>query len=135
MQIHQIKRKTPNKKGKIIGRGGKRGTTAGRGTKGQKARSGHSIRPEIRDTIKRLPKRRGYSAPKIITKPTIVNLSYVSLKFKDGEEVSPRTLLEKGLIRRKGGKLPVVKILGGGKLEKKVTFKDVKFSKQAQKHI
>ena len=56
MQIHQIQRQTKLAKKKIIGRGGKRGTTAGRGTKGQKARAGHRIRPEIRDTIKKIPK-------------------------------------------------------------------------------
>jgi large subunit ribosomal protein L15 len=43
----------------IVARGGKRGKTAGRGTKGQKARAGHKIRPEIRDVIKRIPKMRG----------------------------------------------------------------------------
>lgn len=59
MQFHTIKRKTPNKKSKQVGRGGTRGKTAGRGTKGQNARSGRKKRPEIRDTIKRIPKLRG----------------------------------------------------------------------------
>jgi large subunit ribosomal protein L15 len=43
----------------VVGRGGKRGKTSGRGGKGQTARAGHKIRPEIRDLIKKLPKRRG----------------------------------------------------------------------------
>lgn len=59
MQFHTIKRKTPNKKSKQVGRGGTRGKTAGRGTKGQNARSGRKKRPELRDTIKRIPKLRG----------------------------------------------------------------------------
>ncbi|MBI4136288.1 MAG: hypothetical protein HY481_01940 [Candidatus Vogelbacteria bacterium] len=58
--MHQLKRQHPRQRKKIVGRGGKRGTTAGRGTKGQKARAGHRIRPAIRDVIKKLPKRRGY---------------------------------------------------------------------------
>ncbi len=59
MQFHTLKRKTPNKKSAQVGRGGTRGKTAGRGTKGQNARAGHKNRPEIRDVIKRVPKLRG----------------------------------------------------------------------------
>lgn len=59
MQFHALKRNTPNKKSKQVGRGGKRGKTSGRGTKGQNARAGHKKRPELRDFIKRLPKLRG----------------------------------------------------------------------------
>lgn len=59
MQFHTIKRKTPNKKSKQVGRGGTRGKTSGRGTKGQNARAGHKKRPELRDAIKRVPKLRG----------------------------------------------------------------------------
>ena len=61
MQLHDIKRKTPNKKAPLVGRGGKRGKTSGRGTKGQNARAGRKKRPEIRDFIKRMPKLRGYA--------------------------------------------------------------------------
>lgn len=59
MQFHSLKRKTPNKKSQQVGRGGTRGKTAGRGTKGQNARSGRKKRPELRDVIKRVPKLRG----------------------------------------------------------------------------
>ncbi len=59
MQYHSLKRKTPNKKSAAVGRGGKRGKTSGRGTKGQNARAGHKNRPELRDFIKRIPKLRG----------------------------------------------------------------------------
>ena len=41
-----------------VGRGGKRGKTSGRGTKGQNARAGHKKRPEMRDLIKKIPKQR-----------------------------------------------------------------------------
>lgn len=59
MQFHSLKRKTPNKKSRQVGRGGTRGKTAGRGTKGQNARAGRKKRPELRDFIKRVPKLRG----------------------------------------------------------------------------
>ena len=59
MQIHNLKRKTKNKDVMTVGRGGKRGKTAGRGTKGQNARAGRKKRPELRDFIKRIPKLRG----------------------------------------------------------------------------
>ena len=60
MQIHNLKRIHKNKRDRIIGRGGRRGKQAGRGGKGQTARSGNKRRPELRDIIKRLPKKRGY---------------------------------------------------------------------------
>ncbi|MEX0919174.1 MAG: hypothetical protein WDZ64_00290 [Parcubacteria group bacterium] len=59
MQFHTLKRKTKNKKARQHGRGGTRGKTAGRGTKGQNARAGRKKRPEMRDAIKKLPKLRG----------------------------------------------------------------------------
>ncbi len=114
MQIHNLKRKTKNKKSQLVARGGKRGKTAGRGTKGQKARAGHKIRPEIRDMIKRLPKLRGRgvnSNKSIQTKPVIVHVSDLSV-FKAGETVSPFTLIEKGIISLAAGRHPKVKILG-----------------------
>ncbi|OGY57237.1 MAG: hypothetical protein A3E61_01280 [Candidatus Colwellbacteria bacterium RIFCSPHIGHO2_12_FULL_43_12] len=60
MQLHDLKPFHLNKTGKRVGRGGKRGTTSGHGTKGQKSRSGHKIRPAERDLIQRLPKLRGF---------------------------------------------------------------------------
>lgn len=59
MQLHTLKRRTPNKKSRQVGRGGTRGKTSGRGTKGQNARAGRKKRPELRDFIKRFPKLRG----------------------------------------------------------------------------
>lgn len=59
MQWNTLKPKTKRKKPKSVGRGGKRGKTSGRGTKGQNARAGRKKRPEIRDFIKRFPKLRG----------------------------------------------------------------------------
>ena len=59
MQLNNLKPRTKRKKSVQVGRGGKRGKTAGRGTKGQNARAGRKKRPEIRDFIKRFPKLRG----------------------------------------------------------------------------
>ncbi|MBI1974474.1 MAG: uL15 family ribosomal protein [Candidatus Zambryskibacteria bacterium] len=59
MQFHNLVRKIKNKKPKQVGRGGTRGKTSGRGTKGQNARAGRKKRPEMRDIIKRVPKLRG----------------------------------------------------------------------------
>ena len=134
MQIHQVKRRHKNKPKKLVGRGGKRGTTSGKGTKGQKARSGRKLRPEFRDIIKRIPKLRGRGAnlnTSIQDKPETVNLLELEV-FQDGEVVSPRTLFAKGLVRREGGKLPKVKILGGGELTKKLKFENCLFSDDAK---
>ena len=113
MQIHNLKRKTKNPKSQLVGRGGKRGKTAGRGTKGQKARAGHKIRPEIRDMIKRLPKLRGRgvnSNKSIQTKPVVIHLSDLSV-FKANEKVSPKVLVDKGILETIAGRYPRVKIL------------------------
>ncbi|MEX0909695.1 MAG: uL15 family ribosomal protein [Candidatus Paceibacterota bacterium] len=131
MQIHDLQRRTPNKSSRQIGRGGKRGKTSGRGHKGQKARAGHKIRPEIRDQIKKLPKLRGYRFASIQNKKAVVNLSVLDKNYADGDVVSPTSLLAKKLIKRQGGVLPVVKILATGELTKKVTFENVEFSEKA----
>jgi ribosomal protein L15 len=59
MQLYQLKPIHPRISQKRVGRGGKRGTFSGKGTKGQHARAGHRIRPAERDFIQRLPKLRG----------------------------------------------------------------------------
>ena len=69
MQFHNLKRSPSNRKSKQIGRGGTRGKTAGRGTKGQKARAGNKKRPEMRDIIKRIHKKRGYRFASIEDNP------------------------------------------------------------------
>src|SRR6185436_17657646 len=101
----ELKRKNPNKKKKLVGRGGTRGKTSGRGTKGQNARAGHKKRPEIRDMIKKLPKLRGYRFNSTVSKPMPVNVGALNI-FEAGATVSPKDFLTADLIRRKGGKLP-----------------------------
>ncbi|MEN9342207.1 MAG: ribosomal protein large subunit ribosomal protein [Candidatus Parcubacteria bacterium] len=60
MKLHSLPKDPSRKKVQRIGRGGKRGTTSGRGQKGQKSRSGHRMRPAQRDVLLRIPKRRGF---------------------------------------------------------------------------
>lgn len=134
MQLHELKPKTKSKR-KRIGRGGKRGTYSGRGIKGQKSRAGRGPRPAIRDIIKKIPKKRGYRFKSIKKKPQIVNLKDLNKVFKSGEKVTPETLLEKGLIGKVKGKMPKVKILGTGKLSKKLTVERCSMSKSVEKAI
>lgn len=137
MQIHNLKRKTKNKKKILVGRGGKRGKTAGRGTKGQKARAGHKMRPEIRDTIKRLPKLRGRgvnSNKSIQADVTPVNLSNLEV-FKTGNIVSPKTLVDAGVIEMFNGRYPKVKILSMGEIAVALTVRDCLVSNGAKVKI
>jgi large subunit ribosomal protein L15 len=131
MQINNLQRKTPNKKRMTVARGGKRGKTAGRGTKGQKARAGHKIRPEIRDVIKRIPKMRGRgknSNVSIYEKPLVITLDQINAAFSNGDIITRERLVEKGVIAERNGKIPPIKILGTGEITKKLTFKDVPVS-------
>ncbi|TSC70259.1 MAG: large subunit ribosomal protein L15 [Parcubacteria group bacterium Gr01-1014_46] len=125
MQTHNLKRKNPNQKSKRVGRGGTRGKTAGRGTKGQNARAGHKKRPEIRDFIKRIPKLRGRGKnlnTTIQSKYFIVNIGDLNNLCKNGDTISPETLVKHGVLKMTSGSLPKVKILGNGTLDKKLEF-------------
>lgn len=135
MQFHQIQSKTSFRGSRRIGRGGKRGTTSGRGTKGMGARAGAKYRPAEREILKKIPKLRGYKFRAFRARPAVVNLTDIAKRFSAGEIVSPETLLRRGLISRIGGKTPKVKILGEGELKTKVTFKNIVFSKSAGEKI
>ena len=135
MQLHELKPKTKQATARRVGRGGKRGKTSGRGHKGQKARAGHSIRPAVRDTIKKLPKLRGRGKnlqKSHVAKPVPVNLAALEMLFANGEQVSPKLLIEKGAVRKRGNKTPAVKILGHGTLTKKVTVSNCGVSESAR---
>ena len=135
MQLHQVKSKTKHKDKKRIGRGGKRGTYSGRGIKGQKARAGRKIRPQMRDVIKKLPKRRGYRFTSFSKKPAVLNLFLLDRYFSDNDKITPKLLFEKGLIKKVEGKTPAVKILGMGELGKKLTIIGCQVSKPAKGKI
>ena len=137
MQLHTLSYTGGRRRKKRIGRGGKCGTYSGRGTKGQKARSGHRIRPEIRDVIKKIPKKRGEHGGKlhsIATKPAIVNVEDL-VRLLDVSIVSPKTLHEAKLIRTMSGKLPKVKILGEGVITKAIAVEGCIVSAMARAKI
>jgi large subunit ribosomal protein L15 len=136
MKLHELKpaegsRKTRNRVGRGIGSGN--GKTAGKGHKGQNARSGGGVRLGFEGgqtpLFRRLPKR-GFT--NVNRKDfAIVNLETLN-RFEDGTEVSPELLLETGVVSNvKSG----VKILGNGQLEKKLTVKANKFSASAKEAI
>lgn len=127
MQLHHLTRGKNKKYARRIGRGGKRGTYSGRGIKGLGARAGGKFRPEERDTLKKIPKLRGYKFRPYRSRPAIVNLKDLAV-FGEGATISPEALREAGLIRRVKGRTPQVKILGTGELKSKFVFKDVLFS-------
>jgi len=135
MQLHTLKRNTLQKKAKRVGRGGKRGKTAGRGTKGQKARAGNKRRPEWRDIIKKIPKARGYRFASIQKEVFPINLEALEIHFASGETVSQESLIEKGLISKRGGKFQRAKILGTGEITKKLIVSKLPISASAKKAI
>ncbi len=134
MQLHELKPDHKPKGKKRVGRGGKRGTYSGRGMKGQKARAGHKLQPVIRRLFKRYPKKRGYRF-KGSPKPEVVNVGLIQKHFEENEKVTPETLLEKNLVRKRKGKVPGVKILGRGRINKKITFEKCAFSKSAEEKV
>jgi len=139
MQIHQIKA-VKQKIHRRRGRGGKRGTYSGRGIKGQNARAGSSRKPAILDFIQKIPKLHGVPASRYKkqgvkqwkTMYAILHIDTLDKNFKDGEIVSPKTLLEKKLVRTIKGKAPSVKVLARGELKKKLTFEGVEMSASAK---
>jgi len=135
MQIHELQPKHKNRTKKRIGRGGKKGTTSGKGTKGQSSRAGRKMVPIIREFIKKYPKLRGYRAIRIENYFAIVNLETLEKTSKDGETINPENLLKKGIISKMKGKTPRVKILGTGKLTKKLVVENCKTSKTAKEAI
>lgn len=137
MKLHELKpaegsRKVRNRVGRGTSSGN--GKTAGRGQKGQKARSGGGVRLGFEGgqnpLFRRLPKR-GFN--NINRKEyAIVNLDVLNERFEDGAEVTPAALIEAGVIKNeKSG----VKILGNGELTKKLNVKAAKFSKSAEEAI
>lgn len=135
MQLHELKPLHRLKTKKRVGRGGKRGTYSGRGIKGQKSRAGRRIRPQERELVLRLPKRRGVKFTVLGEKPVEIKLGELSKAFASDEKVTPRTLLQKGLISKKKGKIPTVKILSSGSLKKRLVFVGVLVSAGARAEV
>lgn len=124
-----------------VGRGGKRGKTAGRGTKGQNARAGRKKRPEWRDIIKKLPLRRGFGKNRARTvnalrpQATTITLTKLSAVFPAGSEVNAKTLAAHDIVRVRGKRLPFVKIVGSGEITKALKLSGIPVSASAKAAI
>jgi large subunit ribosomal protein L15 len=125
-----------NRKKRIVGRGqgSGRGTTAGKGNKGQQSRSGGKTYLGFEGgqmpLFRRLA-RRGFSNYPFKKVFQVVNLGEIEKRFEDGETVEPGTLISRGLAK---GAVPV-KILGDGEITKKLTFKVAAISASAKEKI
>ena len=125
-------RKDSYRKGRGPGSGN--GKTAGKGHKGQNARSGGGVRPGFEGgqlpLYRKLPKR-GFNN-KFATVYAIVNVETLNKYFQDGDTVNLETLLAKKIIRKAFDGL---KVLGDGELTKKLTVQATVFSAAAKEKI
>ncbi|WP_373231666.1 50S ribosomal protein L15 [Cohnella sp.] len=137
MKLHELSPNegstfSPKRRGRGAGSG--LGKTAGRGHKGQNARSGGGVRPGFEGgqnpLYRRVPKR-GFNNDRFATVYAIVNLDQLN-RFEAGTEVTPDLLLNEGILKNpKDG----IKILGNGDLNVKLTVKAHKFSQSATEKI
>ena len=137
MKLHELEKNIGAKHSKKrVGRGpgSGLGKTSGRGQKGQKARSGASINPVFEGgqlpLYRRLPKR-GFSNHLFKTEYATINVEDLN-RFENGTVVTPAMLKEQGIIKKQ---LKGIKVLGNGKLEKKLTIQAHKFSSSALEKI
>lgn len=137
MKLHELS-PTPGsrQRRKRVGRGDSSGLgkTAGRGEKGQKSRTGSTIRPFFEGgqipLFRRLPKH-GFNSPDHI-EYNLINLNIIEANFNAGDVVDRETLRAKNLL---GKKVQMIKILANGEITKALTVKAEKFSAQAQAKI
>lgn len=136
MKLNEIRpaeghRKDAKRKGRGLGTGN--GKTAGKGAKGQNARSGGGVRPGFEGgqlpLFRRLPKRGFKNA--FAVNYTEVNVEELEL-FENGTVVTPEVLKAVGIIKKERDG---VKILGRGELTKQLTVKAAKFTKSAEEKI
>ncbi|MGB0088365.1 MAG: 50S ribosomal protein L15 [Planifilum fulgidum] len=136
MKLHELKPVPGSRKSrKRVGRGiaAGQGKTAGRGTKGQKARAGGGVRPGFEGgqnpLYRRLPKR-GFTNPNR-KEYAVINVEDLN-RFDEGTVVTPDLLKEQGVVKNlKDG----LKVLGDGDLTVKLTVKAHKFSRTAEEKI
>ena len=116
------------------GAGSGNGKTAGKGHKGQNARSGGGVRPGFEGgqlpLYRKLPKR-GFNNYRFAKKYAVVNVEILN-KFNDGDEIDFAALLNAGIIKNV---FDGVKVLGEGEITKKLTVKAAVFSASAKEKI
>ena len=134
LKLHHLQPAEGSKKNRIrVGRGegGRRGKTAGRGTKGLKARN--TLRPGFEGgqtpLAMRLPKLKGFKNPNK-SEFAVINLATLN-QFDAGTEITPELLREKGLIRHRGQ----VKVLAEGDVDRALNVKAHAFSAAAKTKI
>ena len=138
MRIHTIQPavgSTTSEKRLGRGIGSGLGKTSGKGHKGQWARSGGGVRPNFEGgqmpLTRRIPKR-GFNNKRFAHEYSVINISALNV-FENGTVVNAETLVSKGII---GSIAPYgLKVMGDGKLEKKLTVQAAKFTKTAKEAI
>lgn len=133
--VHQgvHKRKKPKRIGRGIGSG--HGKTAGRGHKGAGSRRGYQSRRGFAGgqmPLARLIAKRGFNNNQFATKVLEINVAALEERFDSGAEVTPESLKEIGLAK---GRFDVIKVLGNGDLNKKLSVRAHRFSKSAEEKI
>lgn len=149
MNLSNIQPKTKRKAKKRVGRGGKKGTFSGKGTKGQKSRAGAYVRPGFRGGDNRIwqlfPKQRGASKKPGNSSPhkkhrffqlrkgkfAVLNVEFFN-RFNDNDTINPEMLAGGGFDI---GGSKKIKILGTGKLSKKLKFEGFIYSETAKTKI
>ena len=138
MKLHQLAPAEGSKKEHFrVGRGhgSGNGKTAGKGHKGQNARSGGGVRPGFEGgqmpLYRRLPKR-GFNNYSFETKYAVFNLSDLNRKLEDGAVVDTEALIASGLVNKV---YDGIKVLGDGEIEKKLTVKAAAFSQSAKEKL
>lgn len=141
MKLEELPKSKGLKRGKkLIGRGpgSGHGKTSGRGHKGQKARSGGSVRPTFEGgqtpLSKKLPysRGRGFKNYDFKIAYSVVNVADLELLDKSFTEITKDILIESGLIRQNAN---LIKILGDGELTRPLTINAHTFSASAKKKI
>jgi len=137
MKLHDLQPAAGSKqRRRRVGRGisAGQGKTAGRGTKGQRARTGRGIKPYFEGgqlpLVRRLPHTRGFTNI-FRVEYAVVNLDALNAKFDAGAEVTPETLAARGLVRQPDH----IKVLGDGELSKALIVKAHAFSESAKEKI
>jgi len=140
MKLHELHPAEGAKKSrKRVGRGvaAGQGKTAGRGTKGQKARSGGNVPPYFEGgqlpLVRKLPFVRGYkffNPYKVEFEP--VNLDDLAYSFEPGDEVSPETLVDAGFIKHEDD---LVVVLGRGEIDRPLEIKTHRISESARTKV
>jgi len=138
MKLHDLKPTEGSRhRRRRVGRGESSGLgkTCGKGHKGQKSRSGASIRPSFEGgqmpLARRLPKK-GFNNAQFKTNYAVVNVSDLEEKFSDGDDVNEESLRACGLVK---GVCDAIKVLGSGDLSKKLTVTADKLSATAREKI